>query len=269
MHPQPAGSGPFNMMFRPRAAVAFAVLACALMPAPARAATTLYPDLKTVPPSDLRFDSGTLESGGEIHYVLRFSNTVWNGGQGPFEIHGTPGVKNSTVSQRIFDDAGGFSDVAVSTDLAYHPGHGHFHLQDFAEYELWTKADFDAWTASGRKAGQAKHFGTKTSFCIMDTRRLETLPGTPSSRVYSQCGSTVQGLSVGWGDTYRWSLPEQWVDLGVSPLPDGSYVLRSIADPLNKLYESPKGSDATRESAQANEATTTFTVQRGRIRAIS
>jgi hypothetical protein len=76
----------------------------------------------------------------------------------------------------------------------------------------------------------------------------------------------MQGLSVGWGDTYVWSLPEQWVDLGTSPLADGSYVLRSIADPLNRLHESANRADHSRESVQANEATTAFSVVGGHIR---
>ncbi len=252
------------MMSRSRCAVALAVLGCVVAAAPAQAASILYPDLRTLAPSGLRFDSGTLVPGGETHYVLRFSNTVWNAGQGPLEIHGTPGG-SSTITQRIFDDAGGFTDVAVSSDLLFHPSHDHFHLQDFAEYELWTKAEFEAWIASGRNVGKAKHVGSKTSFCIMDTRRVSTLLGAPSSS-YGECGSTVQGLSGGWGDTYDRSLPEQWVDVGVSPLADGSYVLRSIADPLDKLHESARRSDASRESAQANEATTAFTVRRGHIR---
>ena len=56
------------------------------------------------------------------------------------------------------------------------------------------------------------------------------------------------------------------VDVGTSPLTDGSYVLRSIADPLNKLYESAGRADDSRESVQANEATTAFSVVGGRIR---
>lgn len=254
------------MMLRPRSVAALVALACALAAGPAHAATSLYPDLKTLAPTALRFDSGPFTAEGEIHYVLRFTNTVWNAGQGPMEIHGTPGG-GTTVTQRIFDDAGGFSDVAVSTDLLFHPSHNHFHLQDFAQYQLWTRADYDAWVASGRRNGQAKHVGSKSSFCIRDSRRVETLPGTPTGRgAYSDCGATVQGMSVGWGDTYGWALPEQWVDLGASPLSDGDYVLRSIADPLNKLYESNRRADDSRESAQANEATTAFSVVGGHIR---
>jgi hypothetical protein len=80
--------------------------------------------------------------------------------------------------------------------------------------------------------------------------------------VHSQCGTSIQGLSVGWGNTYGWSLPEQWIDIGGAFLASRTYVLRSIADPRNKLYESASRSHSTRESAQVNEATTVFTVKR-------
>lgn len=244
-------------------AVALVALATLLTPAAAQAHTSLYPDLRTLAPSDLRFDTVTYL--GVTSKVLRFSNTVWNAGQGPLELHGTPDG-TSVVTQRIFDDGGAFTDVAVGNDFTYHPGHNHFHFEDFAEYELWSKSSYDAWVASGRNVGQAQKVGNKTTFCVMDTGRIQSLPGAPSRAVYSQCGTSMQGLSVGWGDTYGWSLPEQWIDLGSAFLADGTYVLRSIADPRNKLYESASRSDSTRESAQANEATTVFTVKRGRIR---
>jgi hypothetical protein len=244
-------------------AAAVALLACAAAPASAGAATTLYPDLRTLPPRDLRFDTVTYN--GVTSKVLRFSNTAWNAGQGALELHGS-WTGDSSISQRLYDDAGGWSSVTVSNDFIFHQGHNHFHFEDFAEYELWTKAEFDAWVASGRSVGRAKKLGEKTTFCIMDTGLVQSLPGSPRAAVYSQCGASVQGMSVGWGDTYGWSLPEQWIDLNGSFLADGSYVLRSVADPRNKLHESPNRSDAARESAQANEATTTFTVRRGRIK---
>jgi hypothetical protein len=231
--------------------------------AEAQTGAAVYPDLKTVPPSSLRF--ATVNYQGSTRKVLRFTNTVWNAGEGPLELHGTPGG-GSTVSQRIYDGGGGFSDQTVSNDFVFHSGHDHFHFEDFAEYELWTKADYDRWVASGRSVGGAQRVGEKTTFCIMDTTHIESLPGSPSSPGYATCGSEVQGLSVGWGDTYSYNLPEQWIDLGSSYLSDGSYVLRSIADPRNKLYESPSRGDASRESAQANEAVKAFTVRRGRIR---
>jgi hypothetical protein len=262
-HPRVAGLGRSRMTLRLAPAIVLAALACVFAPAASQAAIQQYPDLRTVAPSDLRFDS--VNYLGATSKVLRFSNTVWNAGQGPLELHGSLSG-TSTVTQRIFDDAGGFTDVAVGNDFTYHPGHNHFHFEDFAEYELWTESAYDAWVASGRSVGRAQRIGTKTTFCVMDTGRFLSLLGTPPSAVYSQCGTAIQGLSVGWGDTYGWSLPEQWIDLGGAYLANGTYVLRSIADPRNKLYESANRSDSARESAQANEAVTVFTVKRNHIR---
>jgi hypothetical protein len=244
-------------------AAVLAALACAAGPAASHAAVLKYPDLRTLPPSDLRFE--TVNYQGVTSKVLRFSNTVWNAGQGALELHGAPGG-TSAVTQRIFDDAGGYAELKVGDDFTFHVGHNHFHFGAFAEYELWTKSAFDAWVASGRNVGRAQKLGTKTSFCVMDVARVQSLVGAPLSPFYSQCGATVQGMSVGWGDTYAWSLPEQWIDLGGAYLSDGTYVLRSIADPMNKLYESDNRSDATREGAVANEALTVFSVKRGRLR---
>ncbi len=76
----------------------------------------------------------------------------------------------------------------------------------------------------------------------------------------------LQGIGVGWGDTYDYFRFEQWIDLGASgALADGQYVLRSVADPLNKIYESPTKSDPARENAAGNEAITLFAVQGGKL----
>ena len=37
----------------------------------------------------------------------------------------------------------------------------------------------------------------------MDTTKIDArLPGAPRKSVYSTCYANVQGMSVGWGDTY-------------------------------------------------------------------
>ncbi len=95
----------------------------------------------------------------------------------------------------------------------------------------------------------------------MDTDRVQAISGSPTSAYYTTCGQYVQGLSVGWGDTYGYHLPEQWIDLGTSRLADGRYVLRSIADPKNLLYESANKNDASREGQGPNAAVTFFSVQ--------
>jgi len=247
------------------AAISAALLASAvalLSASGARAATSLYPDLKTLEATDLVFDTATIN--GSTRNVLRFSNTVWNAGEGRLEIRpktvNTSSGKKTRVYQYIYDDAGG-SMRKTAGDMVYHAAHNHFHFQNFARYELWTRADYDAWLASGGSQGQAQRRGTKTTFCIMDTYQVQDLAGSPSAPAYSECSNTrPQGLSVGWGDEYAYTLPQQWIDLGTSNLADGQYVLRSVADPTNRLYESANKNDQSRESEQDNEAVTFFSV---------
>ena len=195
--------------------------------------------------------------------MLRFTNTVWDAGQGPMELHastvGTTSGDKTRVYQRVYDAAGNYTSYHVG-DFVYHPSHNHFHFEGFAEYELWTRTEYDNWLASGRIHGQAQRRGTKTTFCLIDSLLVQSLPGSPSSAVYNECGNTRQGISVGWGDVYDYSLPDQWIDLGTSRLADGDYVLRSVADPKDVLYESADRRDASRESKQANEGVTFFTV---------
>ena len=74
----------------------------------------------------------------------------------------------------------------------------------------------------------------------------------------------LQGLSPGWGDTYDYYRPDQWIDLGPNGhLADGQYVMRSVVDPLNKVYESQGKANSATESATDNEAITEFSIQSG------
>jgi len=228
-----------------------------------KAASFLYPNLKTIPPADLRLDYTLVN--GESHYVLRFSNTSWNAGEGRLELRGeTVSDSRTKVYQRIYDSLGGFTEVLVG-DFVFHPSHNHWHFEDYADYELWTRTEYDKWISSGRNNGQAQKRGSKTTFCIMDNAKIQNLPGSPSSPQYTQCGQTLQGMSIGWGDTYMYTLPDQWIDLGTSPLPSGSYVLRSVVDPKNLILES-ENNDPSREGAPANEAVTYFTYKAGKLR---
>jgi hypothetical protein len=232
-----------------------------------------YPDLRTEAPRDLQFDTVSID--GATRSVLRFSNTVVNAGSGPVHLVAKTDRQSqkTQVVQRIYSNSsasGQYLQRHVG-DFVFHPGHDHFHFEDFAEYQLWPAAEWNQWVADGRPAGSERSFlrgqGTKTTFCIMDTVRLASVPGSPTSAVYSGCGRTTQGLSVGWGDTYGWQLPDQWVVLDESGLADGLYVLRSIADPLNRLYESTNRADSAVESRAANEGLTTFSVVQGTVQA--
>jgi Lysyl oxidase len=264
-------------MARLRALAAAGFLGILVIAGPAaRAAPGIrqYPDLRTRAPSDLRFD--TVSINGVPTRVLRFSNTVWNAGSGPVHLVAKTDrqANKSQVFQRIYSNsiASGQYDQRHVGDFVFHPAHDHFHFEDFAEYQLWPATAWDQWVAAGRPNGTERSFlrgqGVKTTFCIMDTARVDPpVPGSPLSPAYSSCGRSTQGMSVGWGDTYSWQLADQWVVLDPSGLADGPYVLRSIADPLNILYESPNRSDSSVESRTANEGLTPFRVVQGTIQA--
>jgi hypothetical protein len=249
-----------------------AVLVLSAVPtAQAAPGTPQYPDLRTLPPHDLRFDTVPID--GVMRPVLRFSNEAWNAGSGPLHLVAKTDrqSKKSQVVQRIYSSstASGQYDQRRVGDFVFHAAHDHFHFEDFAEYQLWPAAAWDRWVADGRPTATERSSlrgrGVKTTFCIMDTDRVGgDLPGSPLSGVYNTCGRTMQGMSVGWGDSYGYYLPDQWVVLD-GALPDGSYVLRSVTDPLNLIYESSNRGDATVESRTANEAFTRFDVVGGTI----
>ena len=79
--------------------------------------------------------------------------------------------------------------------------HNHFHFQNFARYELWTRADYDNWVASNRAQSRAINPGAKTTFCIMNTDLAQPSPSSPSNPGYGSCSPSVQGLSPWAGVT--------------------------------------------------------------------
>jgi hypothetical protein len=253
-----------------------ALLSLVVLPTAAVAASPLYPNLRTLPPRDLRFDTTDVSANAEgvIHNVLRFSNTVWNAGEGPLELRGTinPSTKTGTAFQRVYDNEGGFKDVETGNTFYWHAAHQHYHFDNWGRYELWTKADYDNWIAGGRKEGNPI-IGSKTTSCVEDEEFIKNLPHQPYPPAYEANGCfpnsqnlMLQGLSPGWGDTYDYYRPDQWIDLGANgKLADGTYVLRSVVDPLNKIYESANKSDPATEGEIDNEAITVFNVEGGKL----
>lgn len=195
------------------------------------------PDLGMARLSDLKV--ATTSSGTK---QLRFSATIANVGVGPFELNANRPSTDSpfAVNQRVYQSDGS-SDVPAAVDLVFGgDGHGHWHIKDLEVYEL-RRLD------NGVKVGT----GMKSGFCFFDTteHRL-SLPGAPQSRVYDStgCGNldsldVLMGLSVGWGDRYGWTLPDQYID--ITALTNGKYRLLATADPLGKFTESNYGNNTT------------------------
>jgi len=195
------------------------------------AATDLLPNLKPKPAFDMFLQYDGL--GGK---KLVLSALTGNIGTGPIELRAgeVVGPDSQNVYQRVYRDDGTYYDNLAGIFI-YHDAHGHFHFDDYAEYVLEA---VNAPVALQRT-------GHKTSFCLLDTDKVDRhLEGAPKKPYYKTCGKTFQGISVGWGDSYPYYLPDQ--DIDVTGLPTGDYKLVIISDPKNLLLES-NDSDNTSE----------------------
>jgi hypothetical protein len=207
----------------------------------------LLPDLVTlrIGQHDLVMD----RSKGKL--LLRLSNVIGNRGRGALEIYPSPDpsdcdgdgnpANDRDTYQRIFRDSNadrvfnrnqdtGYRDVLFGCER-FHAPHDHWHLLDFSRYKLVRERN-----------GHTVARSTKISFCVIDTDHpFGGLPGSPQNRYYpagsADCDrDSIDGLSVGWADTYGYSLPGQ--RLNVTGLRRGRYCLVSTADPRNLLRES-------------------------------
>jgi hypothetical protein len=196
-----------------------------LATSPCAQAVELLPNLKPLPAANLSlttdFFTGKLK--------LRFSTTSWNNGTGPLQLEaGTvdTGGGKQQVNQRIFNSEGS-PTVRFAGWVEWHEAHNHFHFNDYALYTLQPIS----------APGGSARTGSKTTFCVMDTTKINTaLPGAPGSAVYSICGNQIQGMSVGWGDTYGSNLAGQELDFTGNA--DGVYQLKIEIDPKKLLAES-------------------------------
>jgi len=199
-------------------------------------AHSLLPDLKTAT-YPLR-NHGLDFSSQPGRVLFRFSNGVANIGKGRMEIRGGA-VSGSTqqVYQRIYNTHGGHSNRLAGTFI-FHPDHRHTHFEDFSDYKIRMIVG-----TSG--VGEILAKTEKVSFCLIDWTVYNPSLANHSPRPhYLSCGSTVQGISVGWADIYESSLPGQWID--VTDIPSGQYWLESTADPKNRLKESNETNNTTR-----------------------
>jgi hypothetical protein len=193
----------------------------------------LLPNLRSLPavPAEIETAGGTRE--------LRFAASFSNVGDGPLEL--LPDEATSCprgqrhVVQAIYHDADGDGAFRAGRDrrqsttpagcMLFHPTHRHWHFDATARYAL-TRPGSDVPIAAQ----------DKVSFCVRDSRPLRGTAG--GTRTYGECArDRRQGLSVGWYDHYRASLPGQSLKLP-DGLASGVYCLHTQADPEGLLRES-------------------------------
>jgi hypothetical protein len=195
------------------------------------------------PPGESCFPSEAAEEGAET--CLRFDSLFANVGEGPLEmrfaIPRDPTSQERTISQRIYRSDGAIQERSAG-EWEFHDAHGHFHYTGFGVSRLW------ATDAAGSRVGpDPVRTADKVSFCIIDTdleafgekgngprtyHATDCLAPTESD---AENDYLVQGITPGWGDLYDWFLPDQYIE--VSGVPDGVYVLETIADPDNTILE--------------------------------
>jgi hypothetical protein len=216
------------------------------------------------PPGESCFASEVAEEGAQN--CLRFDQVFANVGEGPLEMRfaiprgGSPA---QAIAQRVYwsDDPGHYDERPAGT-WEFHPAHDHYHYTGFGVSRLW------ATDAGGARAGTAPvRTARKVSFCIVDIEIDSWARPGNGPRTYwaPDClfptesdGANdylVQGLTPGWADVYDWFLPDQYVE--VTGVPDGVYILETIADPDDTILEADETNNCSsvyvRLSAMASE----------------
>jgi len=145
-----------------------------------------------------------------VRKLLRF--TVMTANIGTADLH--VGDPNDPKNAGLFE----FADC-----------HHHHHFKNYATYELVDPRTGKVWRAA------------KRGFCMLDTDPNPAWypTGAPKAFKYRNCGAVGvpgnQGISVGWTDTYRFTLGGQYFVLdggdGQEPVPAGEYVIRIHANP--------------------------------------
>jgi hypothetical protein len=198
------------------------------------ASTALYPDLRTVVPQHLNLVN---EHQREI---LRFSNGIANTGGGPWAMRPDPPVAEATTTttavQEIRSNGAYYKcgeqpkqvsfcyDVVAefpTSTFEFHPAHNHWHIGDVALFEV----------RKGSPTGPVVgNNSIKTTFCLIDWYKLDDNSPT-TERVFFDCYTSYQGISVGWVDQYHQATEGQQVDLtGVPNGKDYYLVSTSNAD---------------------------------------
>lgn len=204
------------------------------------------PDLTPKPPYDVVIEKPDQVTVGEQPLrALRFATTTYNIGVFPLDLRAQsiPVVEPAMDSQQPFRQCVRYIRPAclewrlVGTPV-YHTGHGHWHLDEYASYDLLPVTpeglpDFDVPPIAP---------GVKASFCLLDSERA---PGYTQPDIWGQlfydrpvfsgCGLARQGISPGWGDTYGRSLPGQ--QIVVDDVPPGIYAIVITINYTGRLYE--------------------------------
>ncbi len=183
----------------------------------------LLPDLTPAPPLDVR----TTTSGNVL--LIRFSSTLINVGEGDFVLRATREFGEWAVEQEVqYSEDGGELSPTEAAMVWGGDGHEHWHVQRVVSYHL---VPLDA---SGNVIDDDLSLvDSKIGFCFFDHQvHNDSGPDEPVFSVHA-CGNQDDnelriGMSVGWADSYSFTLPGQ--SIAITTVPDGDYRLLAEVD---------------------------------------
>ncbi|MDP3696613.1 MAG: lysyl oxidase family protein [Candidatus Taylorbacteria bacterium] len=172
--------------------------------------------------------------------ILKFTASFWNQGNRHFELDSgsKTEVRNGETYQEVYQPIAGKNGAyrnKVVGSFYWHVPHVHYHYSDFGDYVFsFVKP------APGTSVSNApKTIRQKTTFCVRDNEPLSlTIPGAPKKAVFPTCGKDKQGISIGWVDVYKNTLPDQYID--INDMPAGIYALSFLLDPNQRFAEEHK-----------------------------
>jgi hypothetical protein len=234
--------------------------------APANPLNGLYPPDTVNPPLDIAGIhplSCTADEmapvslgGGGARKCLRFTSGPMNLGQGLYDmrfdligdyIAGTAQLAPEEALSRLvigpMRQVVHYSDCSTQERSAgtysFHPVHAHFHDDYVLSFRLYAVRDAEAGVIE--RVGE----GAKSGFCPADQlfgdwysfdQGYEVPGGDEPLGNCTSPANGVMGLSVGWGDVYRWQRPGMYVEFDGQP--NGRYVVQSRVDERDAILES-------------------------------
>jgi hypothetical protein len=190
------------------------------------------PDLRSLPAHDLAVEHNA-DDGRDY---LDFGATIWNAGPGNLDVEGFRRGGHRTMVAKQFVYRNGRqvrADRIGRFEFDNRRGHHHWHLGDFARYDLLS---LDR---------QRLVLSDKQSFCLAPTDPIDlTRPGAlwqpDKIGLYSACPSEDsiwlrETMPAGWGDTYIQAVAGQSFD--ITSVPNGKYLVRVVTNPHRRIIE--------------------------------
>lgn len=189
------------------------------------------PDLRSLPAHDLSVMTGP----NKRHDFLSFGATIWNAGPGNLVVEGFRRRYGlMTAKQFVYRDGQRTQEQTIgSFEFDTRPGHNHWHLSDFAQYDLLNRNRHRV-VLSG-----------KQSFCLAPTDPVNlSRPGAlwqpDKVGLSSACPSEEsiwlrETMPAGWGDTYIQSAAGQ--AFNITDVRNGVYFVRVRTNPFDRIVE--------------------------------